>query len=108
MEISEVISIQVVEVISISLNWLSHHVLSVDVEVSIFDGGFQESVMVVFMFDVNFFLYQFQFISVEGTVANDISEDFDCLAYIMFEHLKLEVLVLSASVGGESCTHVFN
>src|SRR4051812_36945686 len=72
-EISQVICSKSVEDISISLDWLTHHMFSINVEVSIFDGGFKISMIVVFMFLMYFFLNQFQFVFIKSAVRNSIS-----------------------------------
>ena len=67
-EVSEVISSESVEDVSVTLDWLAHHVLSVDVEVSVFNGGLEVSVVVVFMLLVNFFLDKLELVLVESAV----------------------------------------
>jgi hypothetical protein len=67
-EVSEVISAESVENVSVTLNWLTHHVLSVYVEVSIFNGGLEVSMVVVFMLLVNFFLNKLELVLVESAV----------------------------------------
>lgn len=64
------VSSNVLNVISISLDWLTHHVFSVDVEVYIFNCGLKVSVNIVFMFNVSFFLNKFKFVFIYCAVAN--------------------------------------
>jgi hypothetical protein len=73
-EFSEMVSSKSLENVSISLDWLSHHVVSVDVEVSILNGGLEIPVIVVIMLIGNFFLDKFQLVLIEYTVADCVSK----------------------------------
>lgn len=67
------INSDVVNIISVSLLWLADHVLSEHIEVSILNGGFEVSVMVLLMFLTHFFLEHFKFTCLDGAVAEDIT-----------------------------------
>ena len=54
-EISDSISINVLNIVSVSLFGLTQHVLSIDIVVSIFNQSFKVSMVVIFMFLWNFF-----------------------------------------------------
>lgn len=49
-EVSDSISSDVLNIVSVSLLGLSHHMFSVNVEMGVFDEGFKVSMVVVFVF----------------------------------------------------------
>lgn len=75
--VSEVVNSKSVSEISVSLDWLSHHVLSERVEVSVFKSGLRESIVVILMFLANLLFKELKFSSVKGWVADHISENFN-------------------------------
>ena len=60
-EASHLVLSDVVHIVSVSLHWLAHHVLSKDVEVHILKGGFHVPLVVVFVFLADSFLNEFKF-----------------------------------------------
>ena len=89
-EISNVISSQAVELVFVSLHWLSHHVFSVDIEMNIINQGVEILVMVLFVFLEYFFLNQFKFASTNLAVADHVSESLNSSVYITLEYLETE------------------
>lgn len=55
MEPSNVVFFDIEHIISVTFDRLTHHVLSVDIEMNIFNGGFQELWRIVLMLLGNFF-----------------------------------------------------
>ena len=90
------------ENITISLYWLSHHVVSVNVEVSVFDGSLEISVITIFMLLMYFFLNQFKFVLIKCAVADSISQNFDSFVNITLENLELEVCEFSSGISLEN------
>jgi hypothetical protein len=66
-------------------------VVSVNIEVSIFNGGLEISVIIFFMLLANFFLGKFKFVLIEDAIANGVSEELDGLVNITLEYLESEV-----------------
>ena len=95
---SHVVFIKVECIISVSFLWLSHHVLSVHVIVNIFNQSLLVSMMVVFMLLAHFFLHKFQFLAIEGTVADHISKKSYSIISITFEDSKSKLAFLSSSL----------
>jgi hypothetical protein len=107
-EVSDVISSQALELISVTVDWLTKHVLSVNVEMSVIDQSFKVSVVAIFMVLVDFFLDTFKFTSIESAVADDITEEFDSSANITLENLETELTDFSTSISMNSCSHAFD
>ena len=55
-EFSEMVSSECLEDVSVSLDWLTHHMVSVDVEVSILNGGLKVLMVVILMLMSNLLL----------------------------------------------------
>ena len=55
-EFSEMVSSECLEDVSVSLDWLTHHVVSVDVEVSVLNGGLEVLMVVILMLMSNLLL----------------------------------------------------
>jgi hypothetical protein len=72
---------------------------SVDVEVDVVDQGFEVSVMVIFVFLMDFFLHEFKLAATDLTVTNEISENLDSSVDIPLEDLETERADFSSSVG---------
>jgi len=96
---SEVVSSQSGGHISITLDWLSKHVLSVGVEMSVFESGLFEPVVVVLMLHADLILDELKLGRVKGIVGKHISEKADCFASISLEDLKAVVGLLSIGLG---------
>lgn len=92
------ISLEGVEDVSVSLDGLSHHVVSVDIEVSILNGGLEVSIYILIMLLADFFLNEFEFVLVEYAIANGVSKDFHGLVDIISEDLKGVAANFSASL----------
>ena len=82
--------------------------LSVDVEVSIFNGGLEVSLVVLLVLIGNLLLNELKLVSVESAVANEVSKKADSLADVSTEDLHLEGADLSASLALEAGTHLLN
>ena len=89
-EVSQMVYSQLMNIVSISLGWLSKHVFSVDIEVDIFEKSFLIPVMVVFMLLTDLFLDQFELVGIESAIADHISQNLDSLAHVVSEHLQPE------------------
>ena len=79
--------------------------LSVDVEVSVFDGGLEIAVVVVFVLIGNFLFHNLKLVGVKVAVADEVSKKLDGLADILFEDLHLEGAILTASLALETSAH---
>lgn len=73
MERSNMVFSEVPDVVSVTFLGLTHHVFSVDIEVSIFNGSLHVSVMVVFVLLRNFFLHKFKFLTIYLAVADYVT-----------------------------------
>jgi len=94
--------------ISISLDWLSKHVLSEGVEVSVFEGGLLESVVVVFVLHADLILNKLKLGRVKSVVAEHISKETDGFASITLEDLERVVSHLSVGLGVVSGSHILD
>jgi len=108
MVVSEVIGTKGLSKISISFNWLSHHVFSVGVEVGIFKSGLGISVMVILVFLGNLLLEEFKLSWVELWVGNHISEESNTGSGIRSVDLHSNSGEFSIGMTIESSTHVGN
>lgn len=90
MEVSNVVSGYAVELVSVTMDWLTHHVFSVDIKVDVIDQSFEVSVVAIFVILMDFFLNEFKFASAELAVADDVTEDFDSLVHVILEDLETE------------------
>jgi hypothetical protein len=61
--------------------------LSVNVEVSVFDGSLEVSVVTICVFMADFLLGELQLVLIENWIRDGISEDLDCLVDIALEDL---------------------
>jgi hypothetical protein len=106
--VSQVINTQLGGQISISFNWLSEHVLSEWVEMSIFKSGLNISVVIIFVLHWNFILDEFELSRVEGVVAEHITENVDGSWSISLKDLEVVASEFSIGVSWVSSTHVLN
>jgi hypothetical protein len=97
-ELSQVISSEGMEDVSVSLLGLAHHVLSEDVEMGVLNGGLEVSVVVVFMLLAYFLLHKLEFVFIQDAVGDGVAEKLDCLVDVVLEHLESEVSDFTASV----------
>jgi len=65
-EVSQVVDSEGLEDISVSLDGLAHHMLSVDVEVSVLNGGLEVAVAAVFVLFSDLLLNDVELVGVEG------------------------------------------
>ena len=105
---SEVVSSQSGGHISITLDWLSKHVLSVGVEMSVFESGLFEPVMVVLMLHADLILDELKLGRVKSVVGKHISEKADGFASISLKDLKAILGLLSFGLGRVSSSHVLD
>ena len=106
--VSELVHSQSVSEISITLDWLSKHVLSVGVEMSVFNSGLLEPVVVILMLHADLILDELKLGWVEGGVAEHVSEKVDGLAAISLEDLESEGGELSVGMGRVSGTNLLD
>ena len=104
--VSEVIGTKGLGKISISFDWLSHHVLSVGVEVGVLKSGLRISVMVILVFLANLFLKEFKLGGVELWIANHISEKGNSFSGISSMNLKTESSEFSIGMSSISSSHL--
>lgn len=107
-EIAEVISRDVLEVVTVTLDGLAHHVLSVYVKMTVLKSGFHIAVVVVLVLLSNFFLNEFELVGIEGAACNEVTKELNSLGNITLEYLKVDLCVLSVGLAGEAGTHVFD
>lgn len=107
-EVSQVIKSDGLGQISISLDWLTEHVLLVGVEMNVFKGSLLKSIVVVLVLLADFFLAELELGRVEVVVGNQVSEDVDSSGGIVVEDLEAISSVFSIGFRGESSTHVLN
>lgn len=105
---SHVVNGQSLSKISISLDWLSNHVLSVRVEVGVFDGGLFVSLVVVLVLSANFVLKELKLSLVKRIVADDITKQANGSSGVTAEDLKSVASELSIRVSVPSGSEVFN
>mmetsp|Transcript_119355 Transcript_119355/g.166548 ORF Transcript_119355/g.166548 Transcript_119355/m.166548 type:complete len:385 (-) Transcript_119355:291-1445(-) len=106
--VSEGINIQVLDLIAVSLNRLTHHVLSVDIEVNVLQGGLFVSGVVGFVVFAQFLLEKFELASIESAVGDSVTKKSDGLVHVSLEYLKLESSALTAWLGSVAGTHGFD
>lgn len=107
-EISQVVSTEGLEVITVSLDGLSHHVLSVNIVVSILDSGLEVSLSGTFVLLANLFLDELKLISIESAVSNKVTEELYSLLDVTLEDLKAKLRIFSVSLAVVTTTHVLN
>jgi len=105
-EVTNVINLNCVGEVTISLNWLSKHVLSERVKVSVFQQGGVILIVVVFMFLADLILHEFKLCSVESSIANHITENTNSFSSVSIVNLKTEASEFSIRVSAISSTHV--
>lgn len=69
-EFSQVVCLDVENIISVSLLRLTKHVFSVHIEVHVFNKSFLISVVVIFVLIWDLFLEKFKLISIKSTVGD--------------------------------------
>lgn len=107
-EVSQLVNTDSAGKISISLDWLSEHVLSERVEMSVFKSGLNISVVVVFVLHADFILDELKLARVEGAVAENISEKPDGCLGISLKDLEVVAGELSIRVSRVSSSMVLN
>ena len=107
-EIAEVVSRDVLEVVTVSLDGLTHHVLSVNVVMAVLKSCFHIAVVVVLVLLSNFLLNELELVGIEGTACNEVTKQLDSLLNITFKNLKVDLCVLSVGLAGETGSHVFD
>lgn len=107
MEVAKVINSDLLNVIAVSFNGLAHHVLSVNIEMTVFKGSLHIAVVVVFVFLSNLLLNELKFVGAKSAIGDNISKKLDGLANVTLEDLKRYLRVLSVSSACETTAHVF-
>lgn len=107
-EVLDMVNVEVLQLISISLWRLSHLMFSVDVEMDIFQKGLEVSVVIFFVFLTNLLLQEFEFTWVQGTVWDQVSQGLDALADVVVEYLQWITGGFSASLWPVSGSDVFD
>lgn len=108
LELSESISSDVANEISISLDWLSHLVVSESVVVNGFHGSSLHVLVTGAVGSGNLLLGEFELAGVEGWVGNGIGEELDGTADVTLEAGHLERGSLTVDISGEASTHALN
>jgi len=106
--VSEGISVQVLDLVAVTLDRLTHHVLSVDIEVNILQGGLFVSSVVGLEVFAQFLLEKFEFTGIEGAVRDSITKKGNGLVHVSLEYLKLVASALTAWLGMVAGTHGLN
>lgn len=106
--VSDVIGTEGLSQISVTLDWLTEHVLSVGVEVDVLEGSFNISIVVVLVFHADLILDELEFSAVDGWVGDHITEEADSLAGVTLEALEVEGSEFSIGVTAVSGTHVLD
>jgi len=83
-------------------------VLSVNVEVSVLNGGLEVSFAGTFMLLPNFLLNELELISIEGAVSDEVTKNLDSLGDITLEDLEAELRILSVGLAVVAGSHVLN
>jgi hypothetical protein len=107
-EISEMVNTDGTGQISITLSWLTEHMVSERVVVGVGEGGLFVSSVVGFMFSANVVLEELELSWVEGWVAYHITEELDGPTGIVFENLEAMADVLLLDIMSIDGTHVFD
>ena len=97
-EVAKVINRNLLDVVAVSLNWLAHHVLSVNIEMAVLKGSFHAAVVVVVVLLSDLLLNELEFVRVKSAVCDNISKKLDGLANITLEDLERNLSVLSVSL----------
>jgi len=92
--------------VTVSLDWLSEHMLSERVEVSILEGSFLVPVVVVLVLSADLVLHELKLSRVQRVVADHVTEEVDGSSSVTTVDLKAESSVLSVGVGGVFGSHV--
>jgi hypothetical protein len=108
MEVTNVISREWLKDITVSLDWLTHHVFSVTIEVNILNCCLKEAFIVGLVLISYLLLCNFKLVSIECAIADHISKELDGLSNITSENLKLKRADFTISLWLETSTHVFN
>ena len=106
--VSEVVGSKSLSQISVSLDWLTEHVLSVGVEMDVFEGGFNISIMVVLVLHADLILDKLELSAVESWVGDQVTEEADSLGGVTLEALQVVGGELSVGVSAVSSTHVLD
>jgi hypothetical protein len=107
-EIAEIISRDVLDIITVSLNGLAHHMLSVNVEVAVLKSGLHVAVVAVLVLLSNLLLNELELVGIEGAASNKVTKKLDSLGNITLEDLEVDLSVLSIGLAGEAGSHVFD
>jgi hypothetical protein len=84
-EVAKVINRNLLDVVAVSLNWLAHHVLSVNIEMAVLKGSFHVAVVVVVVLLSDLLLNELEFVRIKSAVCDNISKKLDGLANITLE-----------------------
>jgi hypothetical protein len=106
--VSEVIHSQGAGEISITLDWLSKHVLSERIEVSVFKSGLLEPIVVVLMLHADLILDELKLSRVKGIVSKHISKESNSFASVSLEDLKAIAGLLSIGLSSVSSSHILD
>jgi len=105
---SEVIGANFLEQVSITLNRLTEHMISITVEEGVLESSLLVSGMVGLMLGADLFLEDLELGRVEGGVAHGITKEVDGSTGVAFEHGQVEAGVLSVGVSVVLATHSAN
>ena len=81
---------------------------TVHIVVSVLNCGLLVTIVVVFVLCGHFLLHKLKLVGIKGTVANNVTKNFDGLANISLKDLHAKIANLSFGLALESCSHSFD
>jgi len=105
---SECVGIDAVQLVGFSLDGLSEHVVSVGVEMHVFEGSFLVVSRGGFVLSSNFLLGKLNLCGVEGSVGESVTENGDSSGNVTLEDLETEASLLTGRFGIKMSSHVLN
>jgi len=108
MVVSEVISSKSLVQISITLDWLTEHMFSEGVEMDVFEGGFNISIVVVLVFHADLIFDKLEFSTVKSWVGDQITKNSNSFGGVTLETLHVIGGVFSFRDSAVSCSHVLH
>jgi hypothetical protein len=106
--IHQMVKLEISNLISITFDWLSHHVLSVDIEVGILKSGLNISVMIILGLIDGCLFDKLKLSSVKIVLAEGISEKSNGGSSVSLMYLEVVVGPFSITLSAISSTHAFN
>lgn len=104
----ESINSEVLEVVGITADGLSHHVVTVSIVVRVLNGGAVVFAGRLLVLGGDLLFAELELSSVKGGVRDGVSKHVDNSADVVLEASNLEVSVFTVGLSGETSTHHFN